>query len=57
MKFDWSVIFLLVPSMALAKMNIHEHHTEQTYESYTLQPLVSFWSHMSNTHELSPVVS
>ena len=43
--------------MALAKVNIHEHHTEQTYESYTLQPLVSFWSHMYNTHELSTVVS
>lgn len=26
--------FLLVPNMALAKVNIHEHRTKQTYESY-----------------------
>ena len=36
--------FLLVPNMVLAKMKIHEHRTKQTYESYTFQPVRSFWS-------------
>ena len=35
--------FLLVPNMVLSKMNNHEHRTKQTYESYTFQPLMSFW--------------
>ena len=34
---------LLVPNMVLSKMNNHEHRTKQTYESYTFQPLMSFW--------------
>ena len=38
------LFFLLVPNMALAKMKIHEHRIKQTYESYTFQPFVSFWS-------------
>ena len=29
--------------MVLSKMNNHEHRTKQTYESYTFQPLMSFW--------------
>ena len=29
--------------MVLFKMNNHEHRTKQTYESYTFQPLMSFW--------------
>ena len=33
---------LLVPNMVLSKMNNHEHRAEQTYESYTFQPLMSF---------------
>ena len=33
---------LLVPNMVLSKMNNHEHRTEQTYESYTFQPLMSY---------------
>ena len=31
--------------MVLSKMNNHEHRTKQTYESYTFQPLMSFWSY------------
>ena len=34
---------LLVPNMVLSKMNNHEHRSKQTYESYTFQPLMSFW--------------
>ena len=26
-----------------AKMNVHEHRPKQTYESYTFEPLMSFW--------------
>ena len=26
-------------------MNNHEHRTEQTYESYTFQPVMSFWGY------------
>ena len=44
--FDWSVIF---PNIALAKINIYEHRTKKTNESYTFQPLItslsSFWLH------------
>ena len=29
--------------MVLSKMNNHEHRTNQTYESYTFQPLMGFW--------------
>ena len=29
--------------MVLLKMNNHEHWTKQTYQSYTFQPLMSFW--------------
>ena len=32
--------------MVLSKMNNHEHRTKQTYESYTFQPLMGFWSHL-----------
>ena len=35
--------FLLVPNMVLEKMNIHEHRTRQTFESYTFQPHMGFW--------------
>ena len=31
--------------MVLFKMNNHEHRTNQAYESYTFQPLMSFWSY------------
>ena len=34
---------LLVPNMVLSRMNNHKHRTKQTYESYTFQPLMSFW--------------
>ena len=34
--------------MVLSKMNNHEHRTKQTYESYTFQPLMSFWSWIKN---------
>ena len=36
--------FLLVPNMALAKINIHEYRTKQTCESYTFQPFMSYAS-------------
>ena len=36
--------FLLVPNVVLAKMKIHEQRTKQTCESYTFQPLMSYWS-------------
>ena len=29
--------------MVLSKLNNHEHQRKQTYESYTFQPLMSFW--------------
>ena len=32
--------------MVLAKTNIHEHRTRQTYESYTFQPLMGFCIHL-----------
>ena len=32
--------------MVLLKMNNHEHRTKQTYESYTFQPLMSFWCYI-----------
>ena len=36
--------FPLVPNiMVLSKMNDHGHRTKQSYESYTFQPLMSFW--------------
>ena len=38
--------FLVVPNMVLSKMNTHEHLTKRTYESYTFQPLMSFWSNI-----------
>ena len=37
--------------MVLSKMNNHEHRTKQTYESYTFQPLMSFW------YDITPVIS
>ena len=39
--------FLFFPNMVLSKMNNHEHWTRQTYESYTFQPLKSFWFHIN----------
>ena len=38
--------FLFVLNTVLSKMNNHEHWTKQTYESYTCQPLKSFWFHI-----------
>ena len=38
--------FPLVPNMVLSKMNTHEIRTKRTYESYTFQPLMSFWSNI-----------
>ena len=35
--------------MVLLKMNNHEHRTKQTYESYTFQPLMSFWFYLSSS--------
>ena len=32
-------------------MNNHEHRTKQTYESYTFQPLMSFWLHTIQLNE------
>ena len=37
---------LLVPNMVLWKMNNHEHRSKQTYQSYTFQPLMSFWFYL-----------
>ena len=40
---------LLVPAnMVLSKINNHEHRTKETYESYTFQPLMSFWKNPMN---------
>ena len=33
----------LISNMVVSKMNTHEHQTKHTYESYTFQPLMSFW--------------
>ena len=33
--------FFLIPNIVLGKMKIHEHRTEQTYEGYMFQPLMS----------------
>ena len=38
--------------MVLSKMNNHEHRTKQTYESYTLQPLMSFWFYRNKINHL-----
>ena len=43
---------LLVPNMVLSKMNDHEHRTKQTYESYTFQPLMSFWIYVKHEFTL-----
>ena len=43
---------LLVPNMVLSKMNNHEHRTKQTYESYTFQPLMSFWLNLPEVAKL-----
>ena len=34
--------------MVLSELNNHEHRTKQTYESYTFQPLMSFWLHTAD---------
>ena len=44
---------LLVPNMVISKMNNHEHRTKQTYESYTFQPLMSFWFLAGQGHVFS----
>ena len=38
-----SHLFFSFQIMVLLKMNNHEHRAKQTYESYTFQPLMSFW--------------
>ena len=36
-------------------MNIHEHRTRQTYESYTFQPLMGFWYYYTSSYSKTSV--